>query len=159
MKKSDKTPEDLLNISYSMALRHKQHPVYPTVDDYVQESMVALEGFSAEKHPLKTIYYCHMNTFARKYMPEYNKDINKKPSEEMYRELPDRQENLVDKIALKEFFNWLPEGRAYDMFYRNCILGEGMTSIANSYGLSRQALHVAKTKLIVKYQKEKVNRK
>jgi len=152
--------EEVVEITYNRARKQVAHSVYPQHDDLAQN---CLKNWVARgyKHPKTTTTYTLLNNYNRITMPEYQKNYNEIKLEDWVSEHNlSETKDLHKKMYLKEFFDWLPDdGRAQDLFYRNTILGENMTSIANSYSITRQALHVYKTKIIERYKTEKGLRK
>ena len=164
MKKEDVTPQDWMNISRSMAMKYDTHPVYPQLDDYVQESMVAMESFGKDKPPLSTIYYSHLRTkyriqdkrlgISRKQLNN-KKDVgslvNKHSIEQMHEMIPNKQLNINDKIAVNDFMNWLPTERQRYIFDR-LLEGYDQSEIGKQMGITRAYVSLIKLNTISQYK-------
>ena len=151
--------EKVVNITYNKSNKQLAHPVYPNNEDLAQNCLTnwVARGY---KNPSTTTKYTLLINYNRQTKPEFNKSYKEVELDDFHRELSVSNENkLFQDMYLKDFFEWLPEGRPKDMFYRNIFLDEKLSSIAISYGLSRQALHVAKTKIIEQYKIDKGIRK
>ena len=153
--KKKESIEKVVKITYNRANKELAHPVYPNHEDLAQNCLTnwVARGY---KNPSTTTKYTLLSNYNRQTKPEFNKSYKEVELDDFHAELSISNEEKMHKdMYLKEFFDWLPTGRPKDMMYRNSILGEELSSIAASYGVSRQALHVAKTKIIEQYKIDK----
>jgi len=148
--------EEVVRVTYERAHKETAHPVYPQHDDLAQN---CLKNWVARgyKNPKTTTTYTLLNNFNRQTKPEFKKSYNTIEIEDFMSEASTNPYSKVrQNMYLGEFFDWIEskygKTRHYDMMYRNTFLDEGMTSIATDYKMTRQALHVAKTKLIEGYK-------
>ena len=149
------TIEDMVRIINKRANKELAHPVYPNNEDLAQNCLTNWVARGYKNHSTTTKYTL-LSNYNRQTKQEFNKSYNEVELDDFHPELNvSNEEKMFKDMYLKEFFEWLPTGRPKDMFYRNIFLDEKLSSIAISYGMSRQALHVAKTKLIEQYKIDK----
>ena len=143
----------VVRITYERAGKQVAHPTYPQHEDLAQN---CLTNWVARdyKNPSTTTKYTLLSDYNRKTKPEFNKSYSEVEITDLVSD-ESQSKDIISQIDLKDFFDWLPSGRASDMFYRNCIRGEELSEIARDYNVSRQALHVSKTKFIQRYKEEK----
>jgi len=152
-KQEDLTAQDLLNIAYNKSYATQiESPMY-SHDDIVQDAMKNIYASSMSR-PLSIMYYSMLNGYNRRVKPDLTRAESSDGIEDWNSRSDKMHKSIDDKVAIKEFFDWLPKQHK-ELFYRNIIMGQDMTEIAQYLGVTRQALHVRKTKCILGYQIEK----
>ena len=146
----NKSIGEWVKIAHSMAKKHIEHNIYPTHEDLAQNALVNVIA-SKYKRPTSTIYYSLLNDYNRKTKPALN-ETNQTLEFEGNENSNNEYKTIEDKIALQDFFEWLPTSKAKDIFYRNIMLDDSLTDIAKDYGCTRQNIHVYKTRIIEKYK-------